>query len=473
MTLPTLDAYTNAQKCAAAIDHVMVNELKLQGPSRYMLIEDGAFTWLLAVMDVQNLHGALNKYTNENLRHQLSTAVSGMPVALSNHSGLRYAVLLSGKPQLPRKIVFPGMADRDVIPFGVGLRGAVNLHARKIINLVIGGSQDSGKSTALRLLAHVNRMHGAKLYLADPVLHTFNPDAWNPLAAMPVASSKRELLAMIERLQAEVEERSILFRQAANGGITPEDVDAYNETGQGQVQSLPRVWFIGDEMNTHLGDRAVQERMADLARVGRKWGVHVALAAHTWRDADIPRGLSALFPSRLCLRVADDTSGRVALNDVRWGRQPLKFRLPGRAVLLANGTYQKLQMYYVTPEQEREWMGNGISESTGERTSVLPEGEELLVRRSMSEANGKMTIGLLMQWGLSEWDARVMIEKYELRGWVEKDARQGNARCMTPKLAALLSNHQTPQSPSKPKIQPQTVLKPSQTPYLGNGLTQA
>src|SRR3990172_1906330 len=98
MMLPTADNYMRAQRAATAIDHVMVDELRLQPPSKYLLVEDGPFTWLLAVMDVQNLHGSMSKYISENLRHQLSTAVSGLPVALSNHSGLRYAVLLSGRP---------------------------------------------------------------------------------------------------------------------------------------------------------------------------------------------------------------------------------------------------------------------------------------------------------------------------------------------------------------------------------------
>jgi hypothetical protein len=467
MMLPTVDSYTRAQKCALAIDHVMVDELKLQAPGKYLLVEDGAFTWLLAVMDVQNLHGSLSKYTAENLRHQLSTAVSGLPVAMSNHSGLRYAVLLSGRPQLPRKVIFPGIPERDVISFGIGLRGAVNFHARKIINLIIGGSQDSGKSMALRLLAHVNRLHGAKLYLADPVLHTFNPDVWNSLAAIPVASSKRELFAMIERLQAEVEERSAAFRQAATGGVSPEDIDAYNETGQGQAQPLHRIWFIGDEMNTYLADRMMQERMADLARVGRKWGVHVAMAAHTWRDADIPRGLSALFPSRLCLKVADDTSGRVALSDVRWGRQPLKFRMPGRAVLLANGLYQKVQMYYVTPEQEREWMQRGQPNEVQVQGQPLPEREMEIVTRSMREAEGRMTMDVLMGFGMSDTQARVLTARYEMRGLVEKDRRQGNARYITQKLRDLLTNQQSQQSATNPDIWQQSATNQPQTPDLG------
>jgi len=88
----------------------------------------------------------------------------------------------------------------------------------------------------------------------------------------------------------------------------------------------------------------------------------------------------------------------------------------------------------------------------------------VLVQRSLTETNGKMTLVLLQGWGLSEWEARSLLERYEARGWVEKNPRQGNARCLTVKLTDLLSNHQTAQSRSIPQIEAQTLLKASQTP---------
>jgi hypothetical protein len=442
MMLPDVNEYLKAQDIAEVIQRVMMEEMRLEPPSQWWMIQDGQFKWLIGVMDVQNLHGSIAKYTTEVVRHQLSTAIGGLPVALSSSTGLRYGILLSGRPKLPKAVKFPGIpSERDTIRFGVGLRGEVSLHAKKIVNMLVGGGQDSGKSTFLRLAAHTARMHGATLYLADPMAHTFNPDVWNRLAASEVAGSRSDLLRLLEKVQAEVEARSALFRRAAQGGIPPEDIDAYNQV----ADPLPRIWLIGDEMNTYLSDRVVQERIADLARVGRKWGVHLILAGHNWRSEDIPRGLSAMFPTRLCLRVADDTSGRVTLDDHRWGRQAMQFRYPGRAVLRA-GTYQTIQLYQLTQEQEMEWLAASITDAL----SPLSDAEIEIVERAIREAGGKMTIGLLEGWGMGHREARRMVETYEARGWLEQDATQGNARVITSKLTDLLPNRQTRQTLPKP-----------------------
>lgn len=473
--LPEMADYIKAQDVAEIIQRVMMEEMRLEPPTQWWMIQDGQFRWLIGVMDVQHLRGSIAKYRTEVVRHQLSTAIGGLPVALSNSTGLRYGVLLSGRPKLPKSVAFPGIPnERDTLRFGIGLRGEVSIHAKKIVNMIVGGGQDSGKSTFLRMAAHTARLHGAKLYLVDPMAHTFNPDVWNRLAAAEVAGSRSGLLRLLEKVQAEVEVRSVLFRQAAQGGIPPEDIDAYNavvsptpvpspfsknENGEGGF--LPRVWLMGDEMNTYLSDKAVQERIADLARVGRKWGVHLILAGHNWRSEDIPRGLSAMFPTRLCLRVADDTSGRVTLDDHRWGRQAMKFRHPGRAVLRA-GTYQTMQLYQLTQEQEMEWLASAITDSL----SPLPDGEMEIVRRSLSEAGGKMTLDLLMGWGMGQREARRMLETYETRGWLERDAAQGNARVVTSILTDLLTKRQTRQSMTNPQIGRQSPDKPVQTQYM-------
>jgi len=451
--------YDKAKVIAGAVDHVMVDELKLQAPTKYQLVKDGNFILMLAVMDAQNLRGSIHKYITENVLHQLSTAVGGLPVVLSNHSGLRYAVSLTGRPRLPKVAPFPGhgrvMPLHDGFGLGVSLRGEVNLHPAKMVNMLIAGSQESGKSMVLRLIAHATRMQGAKLYLVDPVAHTFNPDVWNDLAEQPVAGTRSELITILERLQVEVETRTVLFRKAALKGLPPEDLNAYNLI----ADPLPRIYLFGDEMNTFLGDRIVQDRIADLARVGRKWGVHVILAGHNWRSEDIPRGLSAMFPTRLCLHVADDTSGNVTLNSPKWGKQALKFRNPGRAILLAHGKYQKVQLYYVSPEQEREW----LSDASTATSSPLSVDETTIVMRAINEADGKMTGELLMGWGLSDTQARNLAERYESRGWLEKDPKRGNARFLTPKLKDLLPNQQTAQTAPKPSQSPQSGQQTQQT----------
>lgn len=460
------------REIAQAVDHVLVDELKLQPPMKFQVVKDGNFILMLAVMDVRNLRGSIHKYANDHVVHQLSTAVGGLPVVLSNHSGLRFAISLAGKPKLAQIVKFPvGDVNGDDIPLAVSLRGKVDLHPAKIKNMLIGGSQESGKSMALRLIAHVARMQGAELYLADPDQHTFNPDLWDRFAKQPVAGSSKELIRLLELMQAEVEARSALFRAVADGGIPPEDVDAYNATLtptlslEGRGGLLPRIYFIADEMNTHLSDRGVQDRVAELARVGRKWGVHLFIAAHNWRSEDIPRGLSAMFPTRLCLRVADNTSGSVTLNSTTWGKQAMSLKNPGRAILFANGKFEKVQTYYVPPEMEREWLSAGEG---GEAAVVspLPEEEAELVNRSLDKEGGRFTQGLLQLWGLGPREARSLLERYEARGWVEQDPKRSNGRYITEKLAVLATNRQTRQTTSNPQIGGQTPDKPRQTPDM-------
>ncbi len=53
-------------------------------------------------------------------------------------------------------------------------------------------------------------------------------------------------------------------------------------------------------------------------------------------------------------------------------------------------------------------------------------------------AGGRITIPLLKEYGVTEWEARKLLEDWELRGWVEKDPRRDNARYVTPKLEGLL-----------------------------------
>jgi hypothetical protein len=349
--LPTVSQYQNAQKCAQVMCHILSEEMKLQYPQRFMLTEHGQFTWLLAVMDDLNLGGSMNKYVHDSTLHRLSTALDGLPVLLSNHTGLRYAVLLSDKPRLPQLVDYPMIEQaRDVMPLGVGLSGPIHAHAKQIVNMIVVGAQDSGKSMLLRALAHTARLNGCDLYLADPIQHTFSPNVWGTSAV--VTNNTAGLLKMLERLNDEILKRSALFQDAGN--IPPEDLDQYNQvTGE----QMPRVWLIADEANTCLASKAVQERLAYPAQIGRKYGIHIVLAGHDWHEYTVNRALTSYFETRLCLRTSNDTTGRIVLDDVMRGKRTMKFRQPGRAILRLRGQYQDVQLYNVSPDREREWFG--------------------------------------------------------------------------------------------------------------------
>jgi hypothetical protein len=338
---------------------------------------------------------------------------------------------------------------------GVGLRGAVNLQARLMKNVIIGAAQEQGKSNILRLIAHQARAFGWMLYLADSQAHTFNPDVWGSIASHPVATSVDDLQRLLAMLRGTLEERSAQYRAAANGGIPPADIDAYNLI----ATPMPRILLAIDEASTPLQDKRIFREMAALLREGRKWGLHIVMAGHEWHKEVIPAEVNDMLQTRIALPMIDEGSGYVVTRSRTWGRWVIG-KPAGRGVLRTN-QYTPMQFYLVTPEQETEWLSTVIPNID----PLFPE-EGRLVRMAIAESNGKMTIPLLVGWGVQEWAARSMLDRYEARGWLARDPKQGNARCVTPKLADLASNPQSPQSLSNPQGWPQAVLKASQTPNM-------
>ena len=121
----------------------------------------------------------------------------------------------------------------------------------------------------------------------------------------------------------------------------------------------------------------------------RKWGVVIVLAAHNWRAKDVSRGLFAMFRQPGCFRVADDTSGAVALNSRRWGKQAMKLRQPGRGILLLDGRYQVFQAYRLSPEQERQGLAIKVD------LSPLSELERSLVTYALDQMDGRFVVNKL------------------------------------------------------------------------------
>ncbi len=458
----------HAAVAARVIQQVMMNDLGLMPPTEYTLTAHNGNVWLVAAMDTLALGGRLEAYESPNVAHQLSTALSAafgtkqsIPVITANHTGLRYCMLFGKKPTLPKRVDFPGFAERDVFRLGVGLHGEVSMQARLMQNVIIGAGQEQGKSNVLRLIAHQARSFGWLLYLADSQAHTFNPDVWNGIAAHPVASSVDELLTLLASLKGALEDRSAQFRAAANGGIPPADLDAYN--ARAGLEPLPRILFAIDEVSTPLQDKRVFKALAALLREGRKWGLHIIMAGHEWHKDVIPAEVNDMLQTRIALPMIDEGSGYVVTRSRTWGRWVIGKQV-GRGVLRAVNKYTPMQFYFVTPEMEEGWVAPNAPTA-----SPLPEKDELLAKRSVLEAQGRMSIPLLKTWGLEEREARTLVEEWDLRGWLAKDPKQGNARYVTSKLTDLLSNRQTGQTASSHQIWCQTDVKPSQTLNMAGG----
>ncbi len=424
------DYLASAQRAQRTVCDLL-GQRGLRPPERWLLAERNALTWLIGSLPTLP---SLAPYVTADMTHSLSTALGGKPVIVSNTTGLRYAVLLSPRPSLPDGAIFPeGGYQRDEFPIGVGYWGAVTLPANVWQHVLIGGASGSGKSTFERGLAHTARRHGWQLYLADPDGHTFNPDLWHGATERPVAQSPEELLEVLSMLGAELSRRAALYQELARRGTVVEDVDEYNRRS---AAPLRRMLLAIDEANSYLGQRQIETRLADLARRGRKWGLHLALAGHNWRANDVPRELSGLLRTRVCFQVVDNTSGEVVLGSRRWGQAAMRLNRAGRAVLAVLNRVQLVQTYLVRREDEMAW----LREPGAAAISPLTELEGRLVRYALERLAGKFIVNRLAEGfagEVSQYQVRTLAEEWERRGWLTAPAHATDARRVTMELAVL------------------------------------
>jgi hypothetical protein len=408
-----------AERLVSVIERTLAG-LRLYPPRQYALKERNGLWWLDCVFDVAAAGRTVEVY--ERAAHTVGAAI-GRPVYTSNHVGMRYGILLSPKPRLPQRVDLPSDGvTLDVFRLGVSLRGEVTVSARAMVNALIGASQGAGKSNVMHLFAHQALAFGWKLYLADPQSHTFNPDRWNGLAAMAVAGSVDDLRKVLDAVEGALADRVAQFRTAAQTlGLIPADLDAYNA----QIETpLPRIGLLVDEANTYLVDRRILQRLADLARQARKFGIHLVLAGHDWRAQDVPRELSAMLPTRIALAVADSTSARVVLDNERWGKW-LIGKPPGRGVLKL-GQFVPMQFYLAGDLPQ------------GEHVLPLMETERQIAEKALAETGGKISLDVLMGWGLGQREARRLQDAWKSRGWAEIDPARRNGLYITSKLTGLI-----------------------------------
>ena len=449
-----------AEQIAGIIDDLMIDELGLMAPAAYEVNARDKRVYLVAHYDPMMMGRSLRAYENPEIARRLRNTLK-MPVHINTQTGTRYVVLMHGALSLPKLVKFPfGPYERDVFKLGIGLKGERVITARDMLNVMIGAAQGSGKSVLLELLTYQMMVFGWQIYLADPQMHTFNPSLWNQRIAMPVAGSHSDMLKVLAEIESEIATRIYLFDQAAQGRHPPKDIDAYNALAPALgIDPLPRIGFVGDEFNFFLENKAIFHRCADLLRQGRKYGLHIIAAAHEWHKDTIKSGVNDLFQTRIAL---NSLSGHVVLRDYRWGKW-VEGRPSGRGVLRTN-QFEPIQFYLIE---------EGAEQPNGQvmKTSPIPDDEVIYVLRAISEVDGKMTTGLLTEWGMGERDARELTARYETNGWLEKDPQKGNARCVTDRLLGILGetrpNVQTRQTVQTPldavQTGVQTLSKPVQT----------
>jgi DNA segregation ATPase FtsK/SpoIIIE-like protein len=428
-------------RLAETVSRQLVNALtrrKLQPVfSEFYITHLAGLTPLIAVLDTAKL-GDHAPYTSQDLLHQLSTDLGGLPVYLSNHSGLRYVVLLSPLPKLPRKVDLPLDIPRGKLAVGVRFSGQpVLLEWETLLHLAVLGNTGSGKSIFLQSLAIQAIRDEMKILLSDIDQTTFGMLESHPNLAAPIASTPQEALGLIEQAIAECDRRAELFRQVPE---RPQKLGEYNAlmVKQGQAP-LARMLVVLDEASsvlTALGGAkgAMGQALATLGWRGRKFGIHFVFAAQEFTK-DILGPVRDQVGLALCFRVGNAQMAE------RMGCKRAE-RIPeNRPGLAISNRHGPIQTYYVDLS------------ALGQSQKLLPslnDFELILFTRSQRETNGRLSIPILVGWGQRERAARQMLETWELRGWVLRDPQRDNARYITAKLAEIMSNRQAGQAPSNP-----------------------
>jgi hypothetical protein len=403
---------------------------------------------LIAELDTAKL-GDHRPYVSADLLHQLSTDLGGKQVYLGNHSGIRYVVLLSPLPKLPRKVDLPLDVPRGKLAIGVRFTGQpVLLEWETFLHLAVLGNTGSGKSVFLQSLVSQAIRDDMRVMVSDIDQTTFGRLEGHPNLAAPIAATPQDALNLVEQALAECDRRAELFKSMPE---RPQKLSEYNALAVRQAREpLPRMLVVLDEASavlTALGGSkgAMGQALATLGWRGRKFGIHFVFAAQEFTK-DIVGPIREQVGLTLCFRVRN---AQMAARMGCKGAERIPENRPGLAISNRHGP---IQTYYVD-----------VSALGGVKQPVLPalnEMERSLFVRALDEG-GRLSRARVMEWGgLTEWQARKALEAWALRGWAIKDPKTDNSFVVTEKMRALLSNHPTAPTASSPLQPPPAALQP-------------
>ncbi len=424
-TLPASKYLPAARIAAAAVRTVFgQRDLELAAIRQYILTENGARAWLIVALDPHNI-GRIERYTDGEVLHHISTTLRGKPVLLSNSTGLRYVVLLSDAPTLPSEVEYPGHR-RSLLQLGVNIAGPVTMSWKELGHVLVAGMTGFGKSNFLRLFVEQGAAEGFKLALADPDGRTFPYYAGHPTLLAPLGETLDGCVTVLKKAEEEITRRAALFRDSSHN---PDDLDAFNTTAP-EGERLARMLVVVDEFNglvqaTGGLKGTVAQAATQIAWRGRKFGVTLVLAGQTF-EKDIVGPVRDQLATRICFRVATPSVSRIVIG--QHGAERLG--VSGRAL----STFGAMQVYRASKPQ------------ASPPNDGLTVQERRLAAQLIAEYKGRVTFEALAKLGIPRRPAERLRADWEARGLAVRRAEQDNALCVAPAVAQAVQAGQTAQA---------------------------
>jgi len=451
-----------AKRLARLVPHVLAQRGLEPCFTDWVLTRSAAGqTWLFGALDTRRI-GRMEQYISPDLLHQVSTVARGVPVYLSNTSGLRYGFLLSGRPRLPGRVDFPGI-ERGMVRMGVDLRGEVKCTWDTLGHLLVAGMTGYGKSVFLRLLAHQAIADGARLLLADLDGATFAVLAECPALAAPIAANPQEAHGVVGRGLAECDRRAALY---ATAGGFPDDLPSYNaQAVKSGEDPLSRVLVILDEYNaTCIANGGARGQFASdtasLAWRGRKFGINLVVAAQDFAKETVGRFRDQVSP--ILFRVQSKELARsVGCSEAVHATRP------GRAVTTRWGVFQA---YYLGKAELTTAGAGGAGVLSADELALalwaIEQNDGYLSLADIQERSGAHAgTGACADAGAGararggQGYARRLASAWEVRGWLVKDSQNGNKRRVTSDLEQIAYKLKTLKTLKTPPTNRQTDLQ--------------
>jgi len=233
-------------------------------------------------------------------------------------------------------------------------------------HLVAIGAPGSGKTTLLRALVFGLALSHAPddlwCYLIDAGGQGLGPLAGLPHVGAHIQARERERVRRLMRmLDATIRERQEVLRAADAA-----DLPALRASGRrlpAMLVVIDKIAVLREEFRDGHGGDEIIDDLIRIARLGRPFGVHLALSAD--RAPDLTYRLLSLMETRIALRLpelhdyTDLLGARVSA--------PIPQHLPGRA-LIAHPDYGPLDLHIALPGLESE---GAASDTAEERPGAL------------------------------------------------------------------------------------------------------
>lgn len=368
----------------------------------------GGTVWLSAILEASRVEKS-ERYTNPLTLHHLSTVLKGKPVILSNHNGIRYCVLLSHRPQLPKFLAAPPWR-KGLVQIGRSLKGEITpewSHEENGIGHVLAASMNRyGKSTLLKHLAFQALQEGFQLILIDPRGATFSQLRGHAQVLAYTGTLEGSMAFLARDLLSYMDHRAPIHQQHG--------VDKFEKLPKG---TLPRLVILIDEYNEILRRaegkqrKAVSDAVVTMAFGSPKYGVHLVIAGHYFQKEDADR-LKDQFITKIVFRLESKEAARMLLDS----EAPTRIWEKGRAM---TNRWGLIQTYYVELDET-------LTQADG-----LTETERGLVKRLKDKHQGRLTYPALKALGYGQRAAQRLREDWMRRGLARVDPGADNALILT------------------------------------------